>query len=129
MADCTKLVGMLRGITKHEWGTHMYCTMKINRMYIRTKLDYGCLVYGSACTPLLKSLDPVLNKALLVPTGAFCSTPVDSLRILTNEMSLECRRHFLLNYVTSIKAMDISITRQHDRCYTCIIELYSEFAK
>ena len=28
-ADCTKLVGMLRGITKHEWGADMYCTMKI----------------------------------------------------------------------------------------------------
>ena len=44
------------------------------------------------------------NEALHVATGAFCSTPVDSLRTLTNEMSLEYRRNFLsLRYFYKIK--------------------------
>ena len=59
---------------------------------------------GVLCTTLLRSLDPVSNEALFVATGAFCSTPVDSLRTLTNEMSLEYRRNFLsLRYFYEIK--------------------------
>ena len=90
-------------------------------MYIRSKLDYGCFVYGSACTTLLRSLDLVLNEAFRVVIGAFCSTPVDSLRTLTNEMNLEYRRKILsLRYFYKIKGhLDNPASRSllslHDR--------------
>jgi ribonuclease HI len=94
-ADCKKLIGMLKSITTQSWGTDLFCAIKVYRMYIRSKLDYGSPVYGSACQTLLKTMEPIANDALRVATGAFPTTPIHTLNALTNEMKLEERRDFL----------------------------------
>jgi hypothetical protein len=41
---------------------------------------------------LLKTLNPIANEALRLATGAFKSTPVETLHVLTNELPLNIRR-------------------------------------
>ena len=65
-------------------------------MYIRSKIDYGAFIYQSASTTLLKTLESVSNEAMRIATGAFRSSPAESLRVLVNEMSLEDRRSYLV---------------------------------
>lgn len=109
-AECTKLLGLLKSITSREWGADQYhrlqyCSTKVYRMYIRSKLDYGAPIYGSACSTHLNTLNTVANEALRIVTGAFRSTPIQTLQVLAGEMSLEQRREYLaLRYYYKIKS-------------------------
>ena len=58
-ADCTKLLGMMKTVTSHNWGADQHRLMKIYRTYIRAKLDYGSPIYASASNTLFKSLNTI----------------------------------------------------------------------
>ena len=78
--------------------------MKLYRSLIRSKLDYGCLVYGSASKTALAKLDPVRNQGLRLSLGAFRSSPVESLYVEAHEPPLEIRREKLaLQYILKLK--------------------------
>ncbi|XP_023228251.1 uncharacterized protein LOC111628656 [Centruroides sculpturatus] len=50
--------------------------LRLYRALVRSKLDYGCIVYGSARESTLQMLDPIHHKTLCVCTGAFRTSPV-----------------------------------------------------
>ena len=52
--------------------------------FIRSKLDYGCIVYGSARGSYLQMLDPVQNHALRLCLGACRTSPSSSLCVFAN---------------------------------------------
>ena len=54
--------------------------MRTYKMVKRSKVDYGCIVYGSAKGSLLKSIGTLANEAMRIPTAAFKSTPIESLQ-------------------------------------------------
>lgn len=58
-------------------------------------MNYGCSLYGSACTSLLKRLDVLQNTALRICLGAMRSTPVDALYAEALVPPLSLRRQFL----------------------------------
>ena len=73
--------------------------------YQTPKLDYGCIVYGSAAKNNLKLLDPIHHSGLRISLGAFRTSPVQSLYTEAGETSLEMRRLKLsLNYVCKLKS-------------------------
>ena len=59
---------------------------------IRSKLDYGCIVYGSARPSYIKRLDTVHNQGLRLCLGVFRTSPVQSLYVEANEPPLDMRR-------------------------------------
>ena len=65
--------------------------MKTYRQVTQPKLDYGSVVYGSASAQILKRLDVIPNEAMRISTGAFKTTPIEALHILTNEPLLKFR--------------------------------------
>ena len=79
--------------------------VKLYRSLVRSKLDYGCIVYGSATKTSLAKLDPVHNQDLHPSRGAFRSSPVESLYVEAHEPPLEIRRDKLaLQYILKLKA-------------------------
>ncbi len=65
-------------------------------MVIRTStLDYGCIVYESASSSLLKKLDVMQAKALRLMLGAVKTTPIETLQVETSEIPLFIIRHKL----------------------------------
>ena len=70
--------------------------MRIYRLITRPKLDYSCVVYGSENAQQLKSIDVVANEEMRTATGAFKTTPMAALHILTNEPPVKYRREELL---------------------------------
>ena len=42
---------------------------------IRSKIDYGSIVYGAANAATLKSLEVVANEAMRITSGAFKNNP------------------------------------------------------
>ncbi|GFQ80630.1 putative RNA-directed DNA polymerase from transposon X-element [Trichonephila clavata] len=73
---------------------------------IRSKLDYGTVVYSSAWKTLLKILDPVHHQSLRLCLGAFRTSPVESLYAEAYEPPLDLRRKYLyLNHFMKIQSM------------------------
>ena len=79
--------------------------LTLYRSLIRSKLDYGCIVYGSARPSYLKMLDTVHHQGLRLALGAFRTSPVESLYVEAGELPLEERRIKLsLQYLTKLKS-------------------------
>ena len=60
---------------------------KLYRSLVRSKLDYGCIIYGSARKLYLQMLDPIHNQGLRLALGAFRTSPVASLYVEADEPS------------------------------------------
>ena len=72
-------------------------------MYVRSKLDYGSIVYSSACATKLNKLD-VCNDTSRIATRAFKSLPLESIYVLADEMRpQETREYLSLRYSSKLK--------------------------
>ena len=80
------MLGIMKMLTSLKYGATQEGLLKIYRIYIRGKLDYRSLVYCSGKSRNLQTLYVVNNEALRIATGAFKSTPVESLYALVAEM-------------------------------------------
>ena len=96
-----KALHILKVIGNTEWGA-----VRLYRSLIRSKLDHGCIVYGSARKSYLQMLDPIHNQGLRLCLGAFRTSPIESLYVDAHEPSLGARRAKLsLQYATKIKSL------------------------
>ena len=87
-----KALNILRFVSSTNWGADSTVLLNLYRSLIRSKLDYGCIVYGSAHPSYIKLLDTVHHQGLRLSLGAFRTSPVESLYVEANEPSLENRR-------------------------------------
>ncbi|GFV93012.1 probable RNA-directed DNA polymerase from transposon X-element [Trichonephila clavipes] len=62
---------------------------------VLSRIDYGCVAYGSACNSTLQKLDPVHHMALRICSGAFRTSPVQSLYVNCHQLPLDLRRRKL----------------------------------
>ena len=89
-----------------DWGAYQKVMLRLYRSLLRSKLDYGCIVYGSARKSYLQTLDPIHNQGLRLCLGAFRTSPVKSLYIDAHEPCLGARRAKLsLQYASKIKSL------------------------
>jgi len=73
-------------------GVQINKLLNLYRSLIRSKLDYGCIVYGSVRGSYLQMLDPIRNYALRLCLGAYRTSPSSSLCVLANEPPLYITR-------------------------------------
>ena len=100
ISNILKALNILNVIDNTEWGAPHY------RSLVRSKVECGCIVYGSARKCYLQMLDPVHNQDLRLCLGAFRTSPVDSLYVDAHEPSLGARPAKLsLQYASMIKSL------------------------
>ena len=58
---CTNSLDLLKVLSNTTWGADRKVSLRLYRALIRSKLDYGCIVYGSARQSYIKQLDTVHN--------------------------------------------------------------------
>ena len=75
-----------------EWGADQESILRLYKSLIRSKLDYGEIVYTSASPSTFKKLDPIAYEAMRLATGAFTSTSISSLQVLCGRCSLDLRK-------------------------------------
>ena len=113
--SCQKALDILRVVG--HWGADRIVLLRLCRSLVRCKLDYGCIVYGSARRSILKQLDPIHHQGLRIALGAFRTSPAQSLYIEAHEPSLTTRRLKLsLNYVLKLKSLP------ENPAYSCVFE-------
>ena len=103
---CLKALDVLKVVGHTDWGADRKVLLQLYQALVRSKLDYGCIVYGSSAKSNLEMLDPIHNAGLRLALGAFRTSPVQSLYTEARETSLNLRRLKLgLNYALKLKSM------------------------
>ena len=102
-AKCQKALNLLRVVANMEWGGDREVLLRLYRSLVRSKLDYGSIVYGAARKSYLVKLDPIANQGLRLSLGAFRTSPSVSLHAEAQELPLHLRRQKLgLQYAVRI---------------------------
>ena len=94
-ADCLKRIDLLKVISSANWGASCKILRLFYMSYIRSKIDYGAILYCSAAMSNLKKLDNVQNACCRLVLGARKSSPVLSLQAEAHIPPLELRRGYL----------------------------------
>ena len=95
-----KALNILKYVSSTDWGADRTVLLNLYRSLIRSKLDYGCIVYGSARPSYSKLLDIVHHQGLRLRRSI-----VECLYVEANEPSLEHIRMKLgMQYATKLKA-------------------------
>ena len=104
MGKCKKVLNVMRCLRGVDWGANRAALRTIYTGLIRSVIDYGCFIYGSAASSHLMKLDVVQYKALRLCYGAFKTTPVAAIQVEMGEMPLRLRREQLaLVYWANLK--------------------------
>ncbi|GBN45610.1 RNA-directed DNA polymerase from mobile element jockey [Araneus ventricosus] len=102
---CEKSLNILKVLSTTAWGADRPSMLRIYKVTILSKLDYGCQIYGSARKSILQKVDPIHHAALRLCSGAFRISPVQSLYVDCFEPALNYRRQMLsLHYYFRIKS-------------------------
>ena len=97
--QCKEALNLIRVVAQLKWGGDRDTLLMLYRTIVRSKLDYGCIVYDTASSANLRQLDSIHNAGLRLALGAFCTSPVSSMYTEANETPLEQRRLKLsMNY-------------------------------
>ena len=96
-AKCLKALNLLKVLSHTSWGADRYTLLKLYRSLVRSKLDYGCIIYGSARKSYLQMLDPIHNQGLRLALGAFRTSPVVSMWKQMNHHYTHEERNSLCN--------------------------------
>ena len=107
-AKCLKALNLLKVLSHYShtnWGADRTVLLQLYQNLIRSKLDYGSIMYGSARKSYLMMLDTVQHQGLRLALGAFRMSPVESLYVEAKEPSLYLRREKLaLQYAIRLAA-------------------------
>ena len=103
---CHKELNILKFVSSTNWCADITMVLlNLYRSFIRSQLDYGCIVYGSTRPSYIKTRDTVHHQGLRLSLGAFRTSPVESLFVEANGASHENRRIKLgMQYATKLKA-------------------------
>ena len=103
--QCKEALNLIRVVAHLKLGGSRDTLLMLYRTVVRSKLDYGCIVYGTASNTNLRQLDSIHNAGLRLALGAFCTSPVSSMYTEANEAPLEERRLKLsMNYYLKTRA-------------------------
>ena len=94
-ASCLPRLDLMRALAGVKWGASRATLLRFYRIFIRSRIEYGCEVYGSASSSLLHHLEVVQNTALRIALGAFKSSPVTALLAESGLPSLDHKRRTL----------------------------------
>ncbi|GFT37463.1 putative RNA-directed DNA polymerase from transposon X-element [Trichonephila clavipes] len=75
---CEKSLNLLKVLSNTSWGADRTSLLGVYQAIVLSRIDYGCVAYGSACNSTLQKLDPVHHMALRICSGAFRTSPVPS---------------------------------------------------
>lgn len=86
MVRCQKRINLLNCLASTQWGADDTTLLNIYRYLIRSKVEYGWITYSSASHATLKPLKTIENTILMIVSGAFRTSPTESLHCEHGEL-------------------------------------------
>ena len=93
--DCNRRLNIMKSISSASWGASSKVLRNFYISYVRSKIDYGSTIYGSAKENLLKKLEVIQNKALRLILGARNTSPILSIQAEAYVPPLTLHRGYL----------------------------------
>ena len=94
-----------RVVAHTDWGADRKVLLHHYRTIVRSKLDYGAIVYGFARESYLNTLDTIHHQGIGLALGALRISSAASLLVEANEPSLNDRREKLsLQFALKLKS-------------------------
>ena len=90
--QCRGALNLIRVVAHLKWEGDRDTILMLYQATVCSKLDYGCIVYGTSSNTNLRQLDSIHNYGLRLALGAFCTNPISGLYTENNETPLEDRR-------------------------------------
>lgn len=90
--ECHRRINILKALASINWGADREILLNSYRAIIRSKLDYGAIIYDSASPSITQKLAPIQTASLQIALGAFRSSPKHSILVEANETPLDLRR-------------------------------------
>ena len=78
---CLNALNLIRVLAHSNWGSDTKTLLKLFRSLVRSKLDYGSIVYMSGDRRSLERLNIIHRHGLRLCLGAFKSSPIESLYV------------------------------------------------
>lgn len=94
-AECLQRMNIIKAISSASWGADRNVILSTYKALIRSKIDYGAIIYQSAKPTILNSLNPVHSAGLRFAIGAYRTSPISSILVESNEEPLHIRRRKL----------------------------------
>jgi ribonuclease HI len=96
----------MRYLTGTSWGADRTVMLRVYRALVRSKLDYGSIVFDSARSSYIKPLNTIHHTGIRLALGALRTSRVESLYCDSGEPPLALRRQYLLtSYASKIMCM------------------------
>ena len=109
--SCISGINLLRITSGLEWSADRESLFSIYQALVLSKIDYGSQFYNSASEHLLKRVEVLQNECLRICSGAFKSSPIDSLQVETNTPPLKYRRDIIsLKFLFKMESNPQSLT-------------------
>jgi len=89
---CLSRINIIKMLDHKSWGASFSTLSIIHKYLILSKLEYNAFLIINANINTLKMLDTINNTGARLATGAFRSSPIDSLLNITNIMPLHIKR-------------------------------------
>ena len=93
--DCSRRLNIMRAITSNKWGASRNLLRRVYISYIRSKIEYGCVIYHEFPYSTQKCIDVIQNNAMRIILGARKTSPILSLEIESYIMPLDLRFKYL----------------------------------
>ena len=90
-----KRLDIMKVMSSTVWGASQNVLRLFYIAYIRSKIDYGTIIFCSAPESALRKLDILQNRALRMILGARNTSPITSMEVLANIEPLAIHRTFL----------------------------------
>ncbi|GFX32477.1 putative RNA-directed DNA polymerase from transposon X-element [Trichonephila clavipes] len=92
LRKCERSLNILKVLSNTLWRADRVSLLRVYQALILSRLDYDCVVYGSARASVLRRLDTIHHSALRIISGAFRTAPVTSLYVVCHQPPLELRQ-------------------------------------
>ncbi|KAI5736990.1 hypothetical protein M8J76_009146 [Diaphorina citri] len=100
-AKMNQSINILKMLNNPNWGLSRSSLLRLYHIYCRPISDYGAIVYNSAKPNIKNKLNPIHNHVIRMITGAFRSSPLNSIHAESGIPNLEYRSAILINNYTS----------------------------
>jgi ribonuclease HI len=111
--SCQQSLSLLKYLSHCTWGADRSTLQILFQALVQSKLNYGLLAYSSATANRLKMIEPIRNQGLRLITGAFRSSPSESLHAECNVIPLR--------YIFDLQCA--SYYKKSEESSSCIAEL------
>lgn len=105
--ECNRRLRILKVLAKTSWGADHKTMLMLYTSLVRSKIDYGSIVYSSAKSNHLQLLDTIHPTGIRLSTGAFRTSPIISLCAEASIPPLAFRRRELMcSYGANMKTQN-----------------------